>query len=207
MMDKAIKKAVKSVGGSWPYLELDDLEQDVWVFLLERPNVMAELEGPISSGERHVKLVKIAHQIAVETVQKDELASGFNYYSTKDVRNLLERRYKSGDAISDLAEAMQWLIEYKPNQAEIIQRRYGHGETGLSDIERKHLQRGVDNLTNEMNRIYRGIGHGEKVEHVGPGARKAISNAKADYLTRADRDGSNNIERQQVVANRANYGG
>src|SRR3954469_18385628 len=84
-----IKRASKSVGFQWPGVaESDDLEQDIFMRLLESPGSVEKILA-MEDNARYRAIVGIGHQLAsIERDDYDLFSSNFKY-SVGDVKSLL----------------------------------------------------------------------------------------------------------------------
>ncbi|WP_459957325.1 hypothetical protein [Nocardia sp. IFM 10818] len=177
----AVKRAAGSVVLQWPdVIEADDLEQELMLWILERPSVQARLEAG-TARERHGLLVRHGHVIAADARKSRIRFAAEFHYSVDEVKALLEGRDRGADRLDDLTEAMDLLRERNDEQAELIAEKYGEGKSMGTDARRKMLQRALVSLTDEMNRIIR-----EKFDAYtdGPGSRTALSNQAAQAAIR-----------------------
>jgi len=179
----AVERAAKDVARTWPLLDWEDLRQEMWVFLLERPNQLAERMADENPGP---KLRKIAKQVATEGNSAYEFFSGQYEYGTDEVRGLLEMgvivRPEETTLIesTDLSSGMLALRSFNKNHFDVIVNKYVHG---IDPTHRKDVTRAIDSLTVLMNRVNL---TNRYADHQGPGARKAVSNYDAIRATSDD---------------------
>lgn len=184
----AIRRAVSSVAFQWPdVIEQDDLEQELWVWYLERPSAQAKL-GAADKSERHKLLVRQGHLIASRKNQENlRFAQEFTY-TIDDVKNVLAGKDRRDDSLDDLDEAMNLLRERNADYAEAIKSKYGDHLTPSGRTESNRLYQAHLVLTDLMNQVYRDKASGfvafpGMTLGDGPGSRKAISNSTAQSLT------------------------
>jgi hypothetical protein len=212
-LSKEIGKAAKTVSFAWPgVVEADDIEQDIYLHLLERPGSLEKLLTFDDKGKLNA-LIQIGHQIAKQERIDYEVFSGNFRYSVDEVRNILEDRGLHGDdpalksswsvaedfttggefedAVlnksaqeTDLVRAMERLSRNNPHHTDLINRRYLAGES-LNDADRKELYRALTALTTEMNRSFKRQ-HAERPD--GPGTRKAVRSETAHYMSKSNWD-------------------
>jgi len=155
-------------------MEQDDLEQELWSWVLQSPSVQAQLRES-DDKMRHGLLVRQGHRIASQT-RKDNLRFAAEFeYSIEDVKDILAGKDRRHDSLDDLTEAMQILRENSPQYAEVIARKYSGEElTGRADTQR--LYRAHTALTDVMNAVVR-----QKFDQYqdGPGSRTVVSNSAA----------------------------
>lgn len=187
---KAVHYAARATQDEWPgIVEADDVEQDIWVRLLESPG-SAERLADMNDRDRKVSLNKIGRQLAIEERSSHEWFSGQVHYSTDDVREMLEagalvnEGFMGDDDRLDFGEGVISLREANPNFVSALWDRYEETEeTRIFDLDsstnRDRIARAVRKLTNFMN----GSQKARNENHTGPGSRKAISNADARHIT------------------------
>ncbi|WP_458682252.1 hypothetical protein [Prescottella equi] len=179
-LKQAIGRAASSVVIQWPdVIDSDDLEQELWVWYLTSPKVREKLDS-VPDRERHLLLVRQGHNIAAEAVKANHRFATTFAYSVDDVKAALRGEALSAALLDDFSEAMETLRERKDQNADVIRRRYGLGESLVSDSDRSALRRAHIALTDEMNRIVR-----EKFDarSDGPGSKSVVSNATAQAAT------------------------
>ena len=186
-LDEMIRAAARRVAAQWPtVVERDDLHQDIWVHLLERPGALNRIFEEQDDKVRQAFLIKLGHQIASEEQIAYERFSGNSLYSVMQVRGLLERKvWKFKDKVSaekmDLMEALKLLAQKNSAYYAEIVNRFEHDIIpDRQSNERRKLDRAVEVLTELMNRL----GQERRKRHTeGPGTRKVISNSAAQALT------------------------
>lgn len=198
---KEISYASKVVANQWPgVIEADDVEQELYLLLLERPGSVEKL-ATMTSEERRNSLVHVGHQIGSRYKNDYELFSGNCYYGTEHVRAILESglltvaRRDLGDMketltdFLDLHEAFDYMKRVSEEYAQIVWSYYVEGsyDTGTG-ARYERLRRAIRSLTELMNQAHR---RRSGKFHQGPGARKAISNEKARIISQRQYAGRN----------------
>lgn len=196
----AVRHAARGVSLEWSeIIDRADLEQEIWVRLLK--DKYAEKVAGMDPPARRKTLRMIGSQVASDMRVDYEHFSGQYAYSTGEVRDRLNRQpspldhpevvaadpgeygtdefTESASSFSvedvDLRTAFGQLEEHHRNALRL---RFVGGELTDTSSGRGQVLRAVDALTRQMNRNFRR----ESYDHVGPGARKAISNRHAQYL-------------------------
>ncbi|MGW1739991.1 hypothetical protein ACWCPQ_14395 [Nocardia sp. NPDC001965] len=189
---ESITRAAGSVVLQWPdVISQDDLESELWTWVLARASVKDKLSES-DSRERHKLLVRHGHILASEAREKNLRFAAEFEYSIDDARAVLTGVDRRHESLDDLTEAMDLLRGKNLAQADKIAKKYGYGEPMGSDAERKMLRRAEESLTTLMNQIAR-----EKLSRFsetpgktlggGPGSRQAVSNQAAQMsLNRQD---------------------
>lgn len=179
-----VDKVAKSTSYRWADLNWEDIRQDMWVYLLERP---AEYDRMVEDEweTRDKKLRRVGSQVAVAEVHGYEQYSGQYIYGTDEVRGLLRAgvviKTDAGTVTErmDMSLAMMELKETNPSYFNVIVDRYVH-ERELNGAERKRLSLATDKLTLLMNQIHN---IREYTYHSGPGARQVLSNSTSVAIT------------------------
>lgn len=153
--EAAVKREARSAESRWnKIIEADDIEQEIWLWLMERPGAQEYL----SKGEP--AQIASALQIRADTIcSKNRLDydhfTGNFHYTTNEVRKLLEKMFieehtiRTIDEDIDISMAMEDLEEESPQHFSVLYMKYAFG------VEPDHTQktvRAVDALTTLMNR-------------------------------------------------------
>lgn len=196
---KDIRSAALSVHVEWEeVIEVDDLQQEMWVHVLQRKYV-ADLLG-MDKPARAKVLKMIAEHVCRAERDRYHYFSGNFYYSTREVRKLLRDGELSPDwegdiksprydpdkvtntkgqmddyvcSVRDLHAAYAVLAREDSAYYADIANYYVHNISGLDGARRKRLTRAVDKLTRIMNRLHR------TPRYEGPGTRKVVANHQA----------------------------
>lgn len=120
-----------------------------------------------------------------------------HYYTPQEVRELLERAYRTDvqdDEVIHINEATVSMIDLavaferlKFTEKDIIARKLRNGEK-LVEADRKAYYRATERLAGILNRGTEDKSK-SRVTHEGPGSRKAISNEEAQYIIRSQNGG------------------
>lgn len=216
-LEKEVHKAAKSVAHQWPgIVEAADLEQDIFLRLLESPGSVDKLLNEFDDRNRLNAIIQIGHQIAAQERTDYEVFSGNFRYSVNEVKRLLEDRAlhnenpelgsnwsvaedfvsKGGEfedtvlnkssSETDLRRGMKRLWERNSKYAEVITRKYLNGDTLTSGADITRISRALTALTTEMNRSFKQ----QQRQHQGPGSRKAVHHRAAGVKSSQQYDGS-----------------
>lgn len=183
-LSEEISKAAKTVAFQWPgVIDAEDIEQTIYLHLLERPNSIEKLLEEFDERQRLNAIIKIGHQIATQERADYEVFSGNFRYSVNEVKRLLEHRALHN--AMDLKNGMAELERKNSKYAEVIVRKYLRGELFAKEDEasRSRLKRALTALTTEMNRSFK-----QQRDHDGPGSRKPVRASKAHYVTKSHWD-------------------
>lgn len=177
-----VRAVAEQVAHKWrDVATADDLEQDIWVRLLESD--YAQKLAQFDKQARGATLARIANQVAdKQRLDYDHFTGNFRY-SANEVRVLLKNGVLTEERVTtrterlDLDEATAMLRERNPRYAEVIYKKYVSGET----IDARHvLTRAVDKLTECMNSVH----NGRMARNGGViGNRKVISSTRARIQT------------------------
>lgn len=173
-----IQQAAKKTARDWNgIISADDAEQEIVIRLLE--DAYAEKLLCFDQNARTETLEKIGRQIASDYRTDYDHFTGNFFYSTNDVREILERGALHEERVStnterlDLDEGMALLKRRNERYAKMLGRRYLAGEEVK---ERMVLSRAVDLLTDCMNNVHR---NREIAYSDGRGSREIISRQRA----------------------------
>lgn len=173
-----IQQAAKKTARDWNgIISADDAEQEIVIRLLE--DAYAEKLLSFDQNARTETLEKIGRQIASDYRTDYDHFTGNFFYSTNDVREILERGALHEERVStnterlDLDEGMALLKRRNERYAKMLGRRYLAGEEVK---ERMVLSRAVDLLTDCMNNVHR---NREIAYSDGRGSREIISRQRA----------------------------
>lgn len=197
-------KVARKVAKEYPGISAEDVEQEVLLEVLKREDMFKRMNYEIPQLWRFLTNYarKYSNDERLAVYQWDSQY----HYTTKEVRALCAEALFDRDAfydkverdvnlmtefeeimcrVADLQAAYAKLREQDQN---VIYRRYVIGES-LSPADAKRLERATNHLAIVINK-------GKSIrkvpkDHDGPGARKAISNAHARFITEnQDRGGS-----------------
>lgn len=158
-----VRRAAKIVASQWPgVIEADDVEQEIWLYLVESPGSAQKALDASEPRARARFLTRIGHQRASKARAAYDYFRGAYKYSVREVKDLLASGGLSADnqdrvkvEYTDLHEAFRALQERNESYANAIGKRYLLCESMESTSERHALERGTEALTNEMNRSNR----------------------------------------------------
>lgn len=188
MDEKQVKKVARNVSYHWPgVVEPDDLEQLIWLFILERPSTQRHLGG-LDEHSRYRALSKIGHELASKERASYDVFSGNFRYSVDEVKYVLSKGVLIEDltgwdeAVHDLMEGLEVLVTRSPQYVDAITSRYADMEYPKGDAK-VTLSRALTAVTDEMNKS-------NKRRHADePGMRKAVSNAAARAISSSQYEG------------------
>jgi hypothetical protein len=170
-----VGKAAAKVARAHSSLNVQDVEQDIWLRLYENPDYltkMLEVEDPFNA------IVKIGRQVASEEISALEYFSGNYTYTPGEVRLILGRclmidpELEGIAAYVDLHEGMDMLKKKNKAYHKVIVDKWLHG---IEPKDAKYTQRSVAMLTSLMNQLHKS----DRYSHNGPGARRVMSNAQS----------------------------
>ena len=172
LINKQVAREARRAQARWNnLLPADDIEQEIWLFLMENPSAQRYLlEG--NQAEIAKALMTRADIICSrERLSYDHFTGNF-HYSTEEVRDLLEDltqdRVDLDASMVDLDLAMADLEEENPNYYFVLHEAYA---AGIEPEDTKSKTRAVDKLTTIMNRKR---SQRELDRHEGPGTKPKI---------------------------------
>ena len=179
----AVQREAKQAERRWNnIIEADDIEQEIWLWMVERPGVQRQLQNA-NPAEIAAVLKRSADQICSKERLDLDHFSGNYHYTPGEVRGLLEEvgteyDVHSADEKVDLQLGLDDLLQYHPEYFEMIEQVYYLGETfANADPRRKAKDRAVDKLTEIMNRKR---GQRERDRTEGLGTRPSIPTISED---------------------------
>lgn len=176
---RAVERAARNTAEKWPLEEWEDLRQDVWMLLLEKPNT---LEKCLAADNPAPMLSRIAGQIAVENQLKRDLFQGKNAYTPVQVRSMLTAgvlKDYNVVTVSESHDLSYGMLDLKKTNDDYFQVLVTKFKKDAVVADTKKVTRAIDKLTDLMNiTVLRAPKY-----HDGPGARKAMSNEKAQWIT------------------------
>lgn len=175
-----VKKAARSAENRWNrMLDADDIEQELWLFVMESPSVQNYIRAQSDGEIVNALNIQADNVCAKERVDYDHFTGNF-VYNPKDVRDIIGRLYGNEevqvDERIDYEIALDDLRDEYPHYYDSI---YSHCYMGYEfedDAERKRRDRAIDKLADIMNRK-RSQREADRTQ--GPGTRPAIT--KEDY--------------------------
>lgn len=185
-LETAVKREARLAESRWNnLLSADDIEQEIWLWLLERPGVQNQLKNA-NPAELSAVFKKSADQICSKERLDYDHFTGNYHYTPEEVRGLLdtlgeEYDVHSADEKVDLQLGLEDLAQYQPDYFQLISQVYLEGmrfERGSSN-ERKSFY-AVDKLTELMNRKR---GQRERDRTEGLGTKPKISSISEDDST------------------------
>lgn len=152
----AVQRAARSAAYDWHnILDYDDIHQELWVFILNRPSVQNK------TGEDLDKILSWqAHSICKQAQVDYEYFSGNFNYSPRDVREGAKSMTEFEGTESEQADydlGLEILWKYRPEKLEDLEDWFTNPEgwnTRLSGV-RSRIQRMFDALTDAMNEVRR----------------------------------------------------
>ncbi len=220
LLENEVRKAAKSVAHQWPgIVEQDDLEQGIFLRLLDSPGSVDKLLNEFDDRNRLNAIIQIGHQIAAQERTDYEVFSGNFRYSVNEVKRLLEDRAlhndtpeldsnwsvaedfvsKGGDfsdtvlnkssSETDLRRGMKRLRERNSKYAEVIERRYLRDEN-IPESESGARAALTRALTALTTEMNRSFKQQGAARIDGPGSRKVVHRRASQVKSSQQYDGS-----------------
>lgn len=165
----AVDQAARGAGRKWPTLDWEDIRQNVWVYLLERPN---QLDKLTTEEDPSTELRKVAGQQAAQAADVYEFFSGQYEYGTDEVRTLLQMGLIVNQEAATLTESTDLstgMLMLKDKNKKMFDVLVGKYVRGIEPNRRADTTDAIDKLTILMNRVNTSSRY---TDHQGPGARK-----------------------------------
>lgn len=180
-IEHLVKKVARSAENRWNHLlDADDIEQELWLFIMESPSVQNYLDTRSDGEIVNALNIQADNICSKERLDYDHFSGNF-IYSPKDVRRLLENITQEervlDDERIDFDIALGALKDETPHYYDSIYSQFYMGYEAGSAADRKRVERAVDKLADLMNRK-RSQRSAERTE--GPGTRPTITNNKED---------------------------
>ncbi|AEK10542.1 hypothetical protein PBI_KSSJEB_49 [Mycobacterium phage KSSJEB] len=170
LTNKLIKKAAKSVGNSWLLTsdQVEDLIQDLWVELLERPSRQQAISG-VSEDEAVSYLRGHAGQILSVRMREEYLARGDWDYSAESIKDALKGRGDNPFLMEIIPQAIDRLADRHPPYAQALRVRYLDEVIVRDQAAKDRLKNAHKALAEEIHSVIV-----EMSEHDGPGSRSKV---------------------------------
>ena len=152
----AVRKTAQQAETRWnKLLDADDIEQELWMFILERPATQDYLRGK-TAKEQINALRKTADSICSKEKLDYERFTGNFLYTPEDVRRILSRlagdeRVLDDEAI-DFGIGFEALEEEHFHYYEAVREFYFFGREVKNKFDENLKRRSVDKLAELMNR-------------------------------------------------------
>lgn len=182
IINESVAREARLASARWnKLLPADDIEQDLWIFILERPSVQEYLRTA-NAQQTKAALSRQADTIcSKEQVDYEHFTGNFTY-TPKDVRGILERitseKRVLDDERIDLEMGLEQLDKEFPNHRKVIQEAFVLGDPKyLKGSLSVAKTRALDKLADCMNRkrSQRAYDRNE-----GPGTRPAHTNNREE---------------------------
>lgn len=175
-----VKKAARSAENRWNrMLDADDIEQELWLFVMESPSVQNYIRTQSDGEIVNALNIQADNVCAKERVDYDHFTGNF-IYSPMDVRDIIakicEGEEVAWDENVDLEIAMEEMRDYYPDAYVNLDRYFFQEEYAETGAEKMRKSRALEKATELMNRK-RSQREADRTQ--GPGTRPAIT--KEDY--------------------------
>lgn len=152
----AVRKAAQQAETRWnKLLDADDIEQELWVFILESKAVQATLSA-LDDENKVARLKKKADSICSREKLDYERFTGNFLYTPADVRRILSRLAGDerilDDEVIDFGIGFEALEDEYPQYYEAIKDFYFFGRSVKNKSDKNLKYRAVDRLAELMNR-------------------------------------------------------
>lgn len=184
LLEEPVKAAARRASNNWyGLMEPDEIEQELWVEILESPATAGKLAD---SDPNHITdlLARMADRICIKERDAYEHFTGNYRYSVNEAKALIEEFFlRDGESLLvdfvDVDVAFVRLMEENQKQADAVFRRYALGETPGEDKSFENaLRRGLTHLTDLMNRNFK---ERERDYRDGPGTKPRIPKGYDPY--------------------------
>lgn len=192
-----INKTARSISRSYIKVEEEDVLQEIYIFLWEKEELL--LSNQCSDKYVRTCIKNVARNYALRQRDMTLRETDTFYYSFDEVRDMLpsffsghedwntttvvEATGESYDSRDSLAMMCDFALAYDKlnvSHKEILVRKYGMGEELAEAKDRQQASRALKKFVISLN-----TETDKKAKaYQGPGARKAITNAKSQYMNK-----------------------
>lgn len=153
---KTVTKEAQKAERRWNnFVDADDIEQELWMFIMTRPSIQEYLIGadiPLAASAIGRKADSIASE---ERLAHDRFTGNWTY-NPSEVRRLIWDVLKSPEDVPtedrlDLEEALKYMEEAYPVRHSILHRRFWNGESTDNETFRRKVDKAIEVLTDVMN--------------------------------------------------------
>ena len=203
---ESVRKAAVHISIEWPDSSVSDIEQDIWVRLLESPATVETLD----TWEPDMVLrfmYKVAKQVAAKDKQAIRISKGDFRYSVGEVKKKLDEGAMTGlgagnmgswsvdeasaatgegytdttgstaSFMADLSSALFIMKDKNERHFNLLIAKFVLGET-LNNVDEVANRRALRSLVDKMNFGYKK----DMGDFEGPGLRKALTRSQAQAL-------------------------
>lgn len=183
LLNESVERAAKSASFRWHgLLEAEEIEQTLWVEILESPATAHKLEGADKDLVTDL-LARMADRVCIKERDEYEHFTGNYRYSVNEAKALVEEFFlRDGETLLvdfvDVEVGLDQLEDTNPNYHHAIVLRFVTGESPTDDRGKNNLKRGITKLTDYMNRNYK---EREREYRDGPGTKPSIPRGYDPY--------------------------
>ncbi len=182
---RAVERAARNTAEKWPLEEWEDLRQDIWVRLLEKPNT---LEKCLEADDPTRMLSVLSGQIAVENQLMRNLFQGKNPYNPVQVRSMLEAGILKDYNVATVSESHDLsygMVDLKKSNPDYFDYIVGKFKKDSDSPAPFQITRSIYRLTDLMNiNVLKAPKY-----HDGPGGRQVRSNSSSQNVKAFDWQG------------------
>lgn len=155
----AVKRAAQQAYFNWGNLDADDVEQELWKFILERPSAQEYLIAG-NKAQRHKALTIQANHICSQERMDYDRFSGNWRYSPREVKSLMLRVFGASsedyevptEEKLDLAIALERMESTHARYRKVLEDFFVHGTYERhQEKDKRRLQRAIETLAEIMN--------------------------------------------------------
>lgn len=155
----AVKRAAHQAYFNWGDLEADEVEQELWKFILERPSAQDYLING-NKAQRHKALTVQANHICSQERIDYERFSGNWRYSPREAKSLMLRVYGpssedhevSVEEKLDLDVALERMAVFNEKYRKVLEDFFVNGTYDRKlEKDKRRLQRAIETLAQTMN--------------------------------------------------------
>lgn len=172
----SVTKEAKAAAYRWhAILDANDVEQELWLFILESPAIQAYLSEAEPGQVKKALKTKADAVCSKERLDYDRFSGNWHYtnFETQELlgkwgEELLPGEESLAPEQQDFMGALKVLRDSHPNHYEVLEDRFIAGTSTHDEKFRRAVNRAIDKLTGVMN-----MSHSQQVaeRHEGPGTK------------------------------------
>lgn len=155
----SVTKEAKAAEYRWhAILDADDVEQGLWLFIVESPAIQAYLSEAEPGQVKKALKTKADAVCSKERLDYDRFSGNWHYtnFETRELLNkwgeeLLPDEESLAPEQQDFTEALKILRDSNPNHYEVLEDKFVAGSQARSGAEKMAVSRAIDKLTEIMN--------------------------------------------------------
>lgn len=155
----AVKRAASQAYFNWGNLEVDEVQQELWKFILERPSAQEYLINGNTAQRHKALLVQANHICSQERIDYDRFSGNWRY-SPREAKSLMLRVFGPSsedhevpiEEKMDLDVALERMAVFNEKYRKVLEDFFVHGTYDRKlEKDKRRLQRAIETLAQTMN--------------------------------------------------------